>query len=209
VSGGRLAALLHGAARGTFPAADGSVEVVGPPAGAAMAVVGFTAHHVIAADVSPDWVRARLPEGDLLAPMSAHFLADLGAEIGRRDDGLDVVLAAAGLPGGADLDEISDDDHPRAARARGHRSDVRVFAAPAGSALVVLGRGVALRTEVAVEVDPAARGQGAGTRALLEARRLVGPGEVVFAQVAPGNAASLRAFLRAGFEPIGCEVLFF
>jgi RimJ/RimL family protein N-acetyltransferase len=30
----------------------------------------------------------------------------------------------------------------------------------------------------------------------------------VFAQVAPGNAASLRAFLAAGFRPIGSEVLF-
>ena len=33
-------------------------------------------------------------------------------------------------------------------------------------------------------------------------------GDVVFAQVAPGNAASLRAFLAAGFSPIGSEVLF-
>jgi len=33
-------------------------------------------------------------------------------------------------------------------------------------------------------------------------------GDVVFAQVAPGNAASLRAFLAAGFRPIGSEVLF-
>jgi hypothetical protein len=209
VSGGRLAALLHGAARGQFPEADGSVEVVGPPAGAAMAVVAFTAHHVVAADVTPDWVRDRLPEGDLLAPMSAHFLAALGAQIGRRDDSLDVVLAAAGLPGEAALTDVSGDDHPRAARARGHRGGVRVFEAAGGSAVVVLGQGLALRTEVAVEVELAGRGQGAGGRALVEARRLVGPGEVVFAQVAPGNAASLRAFLRAGFEPIGCEVLFF
>jgi len=33
-------------------------------------------------------------------------------------------------------------------------------------------------------------------------------GEPLFAQVAPGNAASLRAFLAAGFVPIGAEVLF-
>ena len=86
---------------------------------------------------------------------------------------------------------------------------MRVYKAAGGAAVVVLGQGLALRTEVAVEVDPESRGQGVGTRALLEARRLVGPDEVVFAQVAAGNAASLRAFLRAGFEPIGCEVLFF
>jgi RimJ/RimL family protein N-acetyltransferase len=33
-------------------------------------------------------------------------------------------------------------------------------------------------------------------------------GERVFLQVAPGNAASLRAALGAGFHPIGAEVLF-
>jgi RimJ/RimL family protein N-acetyltransferase len=37
---------------------------------------------------------------------------------------------------------------------------------------------------------------------------LIPKGDVVFAQVAPGNAASLRAFLAAGFRPIGSEVLF-
>ena len=36
----------------------------------------------------------------------------------------------------------------------------------------------------------------------------MGQNGVVFAQVAPGNAASLRAFLRAGFDPIGSEALF-
>ncbi len=81
-----LAALLQDAARGRFPAPDGSVEVVGPPAGAAMAVVAFTAHHVVAADIAPDWVRGRLPDGDLLAPISARFLAALGGSSapGRR-----------------------------------------------------------------------------------------------------------------------------
>ena len=75
-------------------------------------------------------------------------------------------------------------------------------------AVVVVGHGLAGRTEVAIEVDPAARGAGLGVRTLVDSRRLAGEDEVVFAQVAPGNAASLRAFLRAGFEPIGCEVLF-
>ncbi|HEV2894220.1 MAG TPA: class I SAM-dependent methyltransferase [Actinomycetota bacterium] len=40
------------------------------------------------------------------------------------------------------------------------------------------------------------------------ARHLVPPGEVLFAQVAPGNAASLRVVEAAGFRPIGAEVLF-
>lgn len=36
----------------------------------------------------------------------------------------------------------------------------------------------------------------------------VGPGEAVFAQVSPGNIASLRWFLAAGYRPVGAEVLF-
>lgn len=37
--------------------------------------------------------------------------------------------------------------------------------------------------------------------------RLVPPGERVFAAVTPGNACSLRAFLAAGLDPIGSEIL--
>jgi RimJ/RimL family protein N-acetyltransferase len=48
---------------------------------------------------------------------------------------------------------------------------------------------------------------GAGSRLIDEARQLVPTNEMLWAQVAPGNAASLRAFLRCGFRPIGAEVL--
>ena len=41
----------------------------------------------------------------------------------------------------------------------------------------------------------------------LAARSLVEPGEVLIAEVAPGNATSLRAFLAAGFKPVGSDVL--
>jgi hypothetical protein len=39
-------------------------------------------------------------------------------------------------------------------------------------------------------------------------RHLTPLGEPLFAQVATGNAASLRAVQAAGFRPIGAEVLF-
>ena len=200
-----LAALLEDAARGRFPAPDGQVELL-PAAGPAMAVVGFTAHYAIAADVPVAWLRERLPEGDLLAPLSAPFLAELGRKIGRRDDGIDVVLTAAGLDGDPALTETGAAAHPRAARAFARREDVRVF--EGDGAVVTFGRGLAGRAEVSIEVDPHARGRGVARRALVEGRKLVGPGGVVFAQVAPANAPSLRAFLRAGFEPIGSEALF-
>jgi GNAT superfamily N-acetyltransferase len=200
-----LAALLEDAARGTFPDPDGRVEML-PAAGTAMAVVGFTAHYAIAADVPEAWLRERLPDGDLLAPLSAAFLAELGRKIDRRDDGIDVVLAAGGLDGEPALAETGAAAHPRAALAFARRDDVRVF--ERDGAVVTFGHGLAGRAEVSIEVDPAARGRGVARRALVEARKLVGPDGVVFAQIAPGNAASLRAFLRAGFDPIGSEALF-
>ena len=40
------------------------------------------------------------------------------------------------------------------------------------------------------------------------ARGLVPAGEPLWAQVAPGNAASMRSTLAAGFVPVGAEVLF-
>jgi GNAT superfamily N-acetyltransferase len=203
-----LAALLDEAARGRFPPPDGTLAVLPAPPGASMAVVGFTAHHVVAADVEPEWVAAQPPGDDLSAPMSARFLVALGDRIGRQAGSLDVVLAAGGLAGEPRLVEVAGTDHPRVVRAHRYRSGVRVFEAAGGAAVVVVGHGLTLRTEVAVEVDPAARNRGLGAAALLEARRLSPEDDVLYAQVAPGNAASLRSFLRAGFEPIGCEVLF-
>jgi hypothetical protein len=40
------------------------------------------------------------------------------------------------------------------------------------------------------------------------ARGLVPAGEPLWAQVAPGNAASMRSTLAAGFVPVAAEVLF-
>jgi len=37
---------------------------------------------------------------------------------------------------------------------------------------------------------------------------MVPDGEPVFMQTAPGNAASLRALLAAGYSPVGSEILF-
>ena len=75
----------------------------------------------------------------------------------------------------------------------------------ADAAVLVIGRGVAGRWEAAIEVDPHARRNGLGRRLALAARHLVdGP---VWAQVAAGNARSVRAFLAAGYRPVGSEAL--
>ncbi|WP_433337373.1 GNAT family N-acetyltransferase [Spirillospora sp. CA-294931] len=54
-------------------------------------------------------------------------------------------------------------------------------------------------------VEPGARGRGLG-RSLARAARHLAPGPL-WAQIAPGNAASVRCFLAAGFEAVGAEVL--
>ncbi len=116
--------------------------------------------------------------------------------------------------------------HPRASRAVQHRDDVRAWEADGG--IVVVGRGVAGRWEVAIEVDPGRRGQGLGRELAAAARHLIsneaGNGrdirdrrggrdrmdarsERLWAQISLGNAASVRAFLAAGYEPVGAEAL--
>jgi RimJ/RimL family protein N-acetyltransferase len=104
--------------------------------------------------------------------------------------------------------EAAEVDHPRVARARLHRTGVRVWTTPDGAGVLVLGHGVAGRWEVSVEVDPAARGRGLGTALVAAAPALVPGGATLWAQVAPANTASLRAFLGAGYRPVGAEVLF-
>lgn len=203
--------MLHAAAVGTYPPADGSVAVLPSPPGPAMGVIAFTARWFIATSAPEGWVREQLPPGDMHAPMSPRFLSALAERLGRWDDGIDVVLAAPGLPGEPALSEITDEDQRSAAATAvaARRERVRVFSDAFGAALVTIGRGLALRSEIAIEVDASRRGQGIARSALVEARRLVGSRRALFAQIAPGNAASLRAFLGAGFRPVGSEILFF
>lgn len=215
---GPLATVLRSAALGSFPPPDGRVGVLPRPGGLADAVVALIAHHLVAADVDPEWVEAVLSPDDLGAPMRTAFLGLLGEELGRDPGELDVVLAAASMP----IDERADPgqnergplvpveqdfSHPRADRARRYRRDVRCFES-SGGGLVTLGLGLAGRLEVSIEADPAARLAGLGTSLARAALGLVPAGTVVFAQVSPGNVASLRCFLRAGYRPIGAEVLF-
>lgn len=206
----RLGAVVHAAAAGRFPPADGRVEVLPSPGEPAGAVLAFTAHHVVAADVDRRWLASALPAGDLSAPVAASFLVALSRHIGAHSRSLDVVLAAAGdgSPPEVALEEAPPGfRHPRLERATRYRRDVRCLVDGEGG-VVVLGHGLAGRTEVAIELDAGSWTRGRG-RALARSALAAAPaGEAVFAQVAPGNAASLRCFLSAGYRPIGAEVLF-
>jgi hypothetical protein len=203
-----LAAILASAAAGQFPPADGLVTILSQPCARDAGVIAFTGHAVVFADTDPDWLASQLEPGDFSAPLSAHFLHDLAGRLpGGRAGTIDILTCAAALPGPppAGLGDETDPAHPRIQRALRCRDDVRAWQADGG--VVLLGRGVAGRWEVAIEVEPARRDRGMGTRLAAIARHLVPGGEPLWAQIAPGNAASVRAFLAAGFRPMGAEAL--
>jgi hypothetical protein len=200
--------LLHAAARGAFPPEDGRTDVVGPVDGAPAAVLSFTAHHVVAAGVPAGEVLARVDPGDLKGPLAPGVLAWLAERTGLVAGSLDVVLAwvpERAVPGVA-VREVEPGDHPRVVRARRWRSELRVFEGDGG--MVLLGRGLAGRLELSVEVEPARRDRGLARLLAAGALAAAAPEEPVFAQVAAANAASLRALQPAGFAAVGAEVLF-
>jgi GNAT superfamily N-acetyltransferase len=207
-----LTAILTAAAAGQFPPADGNVTILPQPSGRDAGVIAFTGHAVVFADTDPAWIAGQLPPDELSAPLSARFLHALGERLGTRSHSVDVLTCASALagppPAGLALTELTGGagrEHQRIARALCYRDDVRAWQADGG--VLLLGRGVAGRWEVAVEVNDDRRGHGLGGRLATAARHLVPGGGPLWAQIAPGNAASVRAFLRAGFRPAGAEAL--
>ncbi len=198
---------LLAAAEGRFPPADGQVTVVPPLGHGLEASVAFTGHAVVATALAE---RAVLEHGanGFGGSLAPHFLSHLAGPTGWID-AIDVTLVAHGTGGPPRLAERRDADaHPRVRHARAVRRGVRVFGD--GRGLVTLAAdGLAGRREVSIELDGPERAacRGAGRALLGDALSLVPEGEPVFAAVAPGNARSLRAFLAAGFTPLGSEVL--
>jgi hypothetical protein len=206
-----LARILDHAADGRFPAADGGVDVLAPDEDGTRAVVALTGHAYVLADVAAGELVRRMPSGwsggfgGILHPDVLSWLAEGGGEVGT----VDVVLVARGVGGAAasaaPLDGILA-EHARVQRALRHRRNVEVVVEPDG--VVVLGRGLVGRRELSVELfDPSTASSGAGRALIVAGLRCVPVGAWCWAQVAPGNARSLRAFLSCGFTPIGSEVL--
>jgi RimJ/RimL family protein N-acetyltransferase len=212
VDGHPLARILEAAVEGRFPPADGSVCVLPPWDGPADAVVAFSAHSLIIADLDPTEVQRKLPSDDPGAPMSAAFLGWLRTRLATRSPGIhDLVVAAPGLGEGSSPELIAREDlwtHPRVVSGSRLRSNLRLYSDRESVAVLTLGKGLVGRTEVSIEIDREHRGRGLGRRLARAALSLIPRGEPLFAQVSPGNVASVRAFLAAGYRPICAEMLF-
>ena len=169
--------MLDRLAAGRYPPTDGGVTIVPQPSPRDCGVLSCTAHAVIFADADPGWIRGQLPDGDLGAPIGTAFLHALCTRTGRQAGSIDMLCVAAPLAGppaiGLTPLEMAAGSaaHPRLSRALRYRDDVRAWQADGGIAL--LGRGVAGRWEVAIEVQLRSRGRGLGRQLAAAARALV------------------------------------
>lgn len=200
-----LLTMFRGAAEGRFPPADGQVTILPPLPRGLECSVAFTGHAAITTALSACEVKAQGPDGygGSLAPDFLRYLAGHEGWI----DSVDAVLVARGASTPSCLPERWDiGDHPRVRHAQELRTDVHVYGDERG--LVTLANGLAGRREVSIELDqPAHSSTGLGRSLLRDALTQVPAGEPVFAAVSPGNARSFRAFLAAGFVPLGSEVI--
>ncbi|MDV9178575.1 GNAT family N-acetyltransferase, partial [Streptomyces sp. W16] len=173
--------ILDAVARGVFPPPDGRTTVVPQASERDAGVFAFTAHAVVFTDEDPQWVYDTLaavpcdapPEGaPPAAPMNPRFLTALLDRTGRRSENVDAMLVGSPLPGEPPLplQEITDGDHPRIVYARGRRDEVRAWTADGG--VLVMGRGIAGRLEVSVEIEEGVRHRGLGRSLVAAARQL-------------------------------------
>jgi RimJ/RimL family protein N-acetyltransferase len=204
-----IAELVVDAAHGRHPVSDGGWHRVPPWRTGLEAVLAFTGHAVLAVgdDVSDARLQGLGVDG-LGGANHPRVLLDLAGPTGWIDS-LDVLLALPVRPGTPSAEALVErpdlTDHARAHWARAVRDDVRVLgsADPARRSVAMMSRGVGGLPELSVEMDPAERGQGRAADFIRAAVATRSPGEVVVASVAPGNVASLRAFLGAGFGVVG------
>jgi hypothetical protein len=194
-----LGQVLTDAAHELFPEPDGAVEVVAPWKPGVAGVVALTGTAYVATTRAAREVLAQGPDGYGKA-LDPAFIAWLAGVDGWCDC-LDVLVAGVGTGrGGPPLREDLT-DHRRLRHARQVRDDVVVHGDDRG--MITLGTGIGGLKEIGVEVPALDRNHGVGRRLVADALGLVAADEPVLGAVAPGNAASLRAFLAAGFRPIG------
>lgn len=206
-----LAALIAAAAAGRFPRPDGGWHRVPPWRPGLEAIFSFTAHAVFA--VAPDITDHRLASLGADGFGGAHDPRLITALAGPDGwiDVLDMLMAGRGTGAPSRLVDRPDlTGHRRARFAARIRDHPRVLGYPGAerSALAIISGGIAGLTELSFELEPGRRGQGGGAGLVADALAVVPAGQLVVAAVAPGNAASVRALLSAGFVPLGSLQLF-
>jgi hypothetical protein len=209
-----LAGLIAAAAAGRYPVADGSWRRVPPWRTGVEAIVAFTGHAVLAVALDIPDERLVLLGADGFGGAHDPRLITALAGPGGWIDSLDILMASRGTghpdapPRLADRPDLA--AHPRAAFAARIRDQPRLlgYEDPGRTALAVISRGVAGLTELSFELEPGYRGHGGGTGLVCDALTAIPAGQLVLAAVAPGNAASVRALLSAGFIPLGSIQLF-
>lgn len=196
--------MLRDAAAGRFPEADGGFSRAAPWKAGVEGAVAFTGHAVM---VVGDDVSDRD-----LAGLGVHGFGgahDPRTTMALAGDGpigvLDVLLVARGTGAGSRLvprPDLAGTD--RAAHAGEWRDHVDVYGLPdAGvTSLATLSRGIGGLPEVGIQA-----GDGHAATLLEGVLGRLPEGEVVLASVTPGNARSLRFFLRHGFTPVASEQL--
>lgn len=194
-----LAQTLRDAADGTFPAIDGGFSRATPWRTGVEAAIAFTGHAVLVVGeaVTDEHLRSLGIHGFGGAhnPRATVELSGNG-EIGI----LDGLLVGRGMGGISHLVERPDLARThRAEHAAQWRQEVGIYGLPdpARMSLATLGRGIAGLPEIGLEAA-----DGAADELLTGLLALVPAGEVVLAAVTPGNARSLRFFLRRGFVPV-------
>ena len=210
-----LAEVLRAAAKGVFPPSDGAWERAGLWLRGVEAVVAMSGHAYLA--VGQDLADVELDAHGVDGYGGAHHprVAELIRGSGWADN-LDVLLVRppeAPRPSGSGPDLVPRADlagHPRVAVAQHVRSGIRVLGMPSRRvrSVVTIASGVGGLPEIGVQAE----GPGSGRELLDAALRWVedelGHAYPLVAAVAPGNARSLRLFLRAGFVPVGSVQLF-
>lgn len=209
-----LTDVITGVVCGQYPSADGSWSRTAPWIPGLEAVVAFAGHAVFAVgeDVS-DGELAELGADGFGGAHDPRLITTLVGP-GGWIDSLDVLLARGGTGGHDSILTLVDRpdlaDHPRVRLALDLRESVRVLGLPDPSrtAVVTVSRGIAGMFEISFELEPERRGTGSGGALLAAALTAVPSNRVLLAAVAPGNAASLRLLLAAGFIPLGSVQLF-
>lgn len=217
-----LPTVILDAADGRFPAVDGRWSRAEPWRDGTEGVVAFTGHAVLA--VGCDVRDGELDRLGAHGFGGAHDPRFITALAGSGPIGvLDVLMVARGTggtglpgthPGLVQREDLR--DHPRVQHAAQSRDAIAVLGWPDrdDTSVVTLARGIAGLPEIGLELmgsgsegfpgsNHRSPDAGRGAALVRAALATVPLGEVVLASVSPGNARSLRLFLRVGFSPIG------